>query len=145
MPVCKNCNSRIDKFNKDRCPICGVERPFEGVSSDTVEVTSRIDSADVKIDYHPRKRKTLLTLFALCGFLGIPFFYLRRHLTGIIYGLINSAVLATAIVLLILLTPLHIAVAIVLPIVVFVFFNTLVGLYYYNSANLKDGHGVFLI
>ena len=67
MPVCKNCNSRIDKFNKDRCPICGVERPFEGVSSDTVEVTSRIDSGDVKIDYHPRKRKTLLTLFALCG------------------------------------------------------------------------------
>ena len=87
MPTCKNCHSRIDKFNKDRCPICGVERPFEGVSSDTVEVTSRIDSGDVKIDYHPRKRKTLLTLFVLCGFLGIPFFYLRKHVAGIIYAI----------------------------------------------------------
>ena len=26
MPICKNCHTRIDKFNSDRCPICGV--PF---------------------------------------------------------------------------------------------------------------------
>ncbi len=145
MPVCRNCNSRIDKFNKDRCPICGVEHPFDGVSSDTVEVTSRIDSDNLEIDYHPRKRKTLLTLFILCGFTGVPFFYLRRSVVGIVYGIINLALLATSMILLIQFTPLHIAVSIIVPLVVFVFVNTLVGLYYYNLPNIKDGHGVFLV
>lgn len=145
MPVCRNCNSRIDKFNKDRCPICGVEHPFDGVSSDTVEVTSRIDSDNLEIDYHPRKRKTLLILFALCGFTGVPFFYLRRAVIGIVYGIINLALLAASMILLIQFTPLHIAVSIIVPLVVFVFINTLVGLYYYNLPNIKDGHGVFLV
>ena len=78
MPVCKNCKKRIDRFNKDRCPICGVENPFEGVTSDTVEITTNIDVDNIDVDYHPRRRKKLLLFFVLIGITGIPFFYMKK-------------------------------------------------------------------
>ena len=52
MPKCKNCNNRIDRFNKDRCPICGVTFPFEGMNSDTVEITTNIDVDSVDQEYY---------------------------------------------------------------------------------------------
>ncbi len=144
MPICKNCHSRIDKFNKDRCPICGIENPFEGVSSDTIEITTNINTANVDVDFHPRKKSTLLALFITLGIFGVPFFYLRLKKAGFIYALCNIVLLGLTVALLLLLAPIDHALSIILPIVVFVFLNTLVGLYFYNKANLKDGHGVFV-
>ena len=46
MPYCKNCGSRITKFDNDICPICGAKNPLEGVTSDTVEITSELDIHD---------------------------------------------------------------------------------------------------
>ena len=43
MPICRNCGARIEKFNKDICPICGEKKPLEGVNSETVEITGQID------------------------------------------------------------------------------------------------------
>ena len=144
MPVCKKCHSRIDKFNKDRCPICGVENPFDGVSGDTVEITTQIDTANIKADYHPKKRSILLALFISLGLFGVPFFYIHKKLTGLIYGLVNIGVLAGVIALLLNFAPLDHAVSVIVPILLAIFINSLVGLYFYNKSNLKDGHGVFL-
>ncbi len=145
MPVCKRCHSRIDRFNKDRCPICGIENPFEGVTSDTVEITTRIDAADIKVDYHPRKKSTFLALFIFLGMFGVPFFYIYKKGLGLIYALVNMALLATTIVVLIFCTPIDNGVAIAIPIILFIFINALIGFYFFNKSNLKDGRGVFLI
>ena len=42
MPICRNCNSRISKFDKDRCPVCGTITLEQEVISNTIhcEATS---------------------------------------------------------------------------------------------------------
>ena len=144
MPTCKNCHSRIDKFNKDFCPICGVEKPFEGVSSDTVEITTNIDTTNLDVDYHPRKKKTFFLLFIGLGIFGVPFFYIYKKKIAIIYMAINLVLLGGIIALLCLFTSIHPALVAVLIVLVFIAINFCVGLYMYNAPNLKDGHGDFL-
>ena len=43
MPTCRECHSRISKFDKDICPVCGAKNPLDGVTSDTIEITHEID------------------------------------------------------------------------------------------------------
>ena len=43
MPSCRNCGARLSKFDKDICPVCGAKNPLEGVSSETIDITSQID------------------------------------------------------------------------------------------------------
>ena len=144
MPVCKRCHTRIDKFNKDRCPICGVENPFAGVTSDTVEITTRIDAENLNVDYHPRKKSTFFALFVFLGMFGVPFFYIYKKGVGIVYALCNMALLAVTIVCLIFLTPIDNGLAIAMPILLFFFINALIGFCFFSKSNLKDGRGVFL-
>ena len=145
MPVCKNCHARIDKFNKDRCPVCGVENPFEGVTSETVEITTNIDTESIKLDYHPRKRNRLLLYFITLGYLGVPFFYLYQKVAGIIYALVNLAVIAGLTVVFAIPCNIHIALAVVISLLIVILINSLVGLYFFKKQNLKDGRGDFLI
>lgn len=77
MPVCKHCGTRISKFDKDRCPVCGEKNPLEGVESDTIEITSEIKLNNPEFSlYKPRKRKTFLLLACFLGFTGAHFYYL---------------------------------------------------------------------
>ena len=143
MPYCKNCRSRIDRFDKDRCPICGIEKPFEGVSSDTVEITTNIDTSELNIDYHPRKRFTFLFLF-LIGFTGAPMFYIYRKKAGFLFILFNAIFIGTALALLLTLSPLHPAISVSCVLAVDILVNFLAGFSIYNQPNLKDGRGDFL-
>jgi len=144
MPICKNCNKRIDRFNKDRCPICGIEKPFEGMSSDTIEITTNIDVDSLEMNYHPRTKKKLLTLFLSLGFTGLPFFYLYKKALGFASLLFNLALLASIIIILTLVVHLFIAYSILIAVAVTYLLNSVLGLYYYNYPNLKDGHGEFV-
>ena len=144
IPICKNCHTRIDKFNSDRCPICGVEHPFEGVSSDTIEITTNIDTTNLDIEYNPRKRKTFLILYLTLGIFGVPFFYIYKKREGIISCLINVILLTLAIVLTAVFTNIHVALVIVMYLFAFIALNAFIGLYLYNMPNLKDGRGDFL-
>ena len=145
MPICKNCKTRIERFNKDRCPFCGVEKPFEGMSSDTVEITTNIDVGDINVDYHPRKKKTLFILFVTLGIFGVPFFYLHKALVGVLYGLLNLALIAGCSFLLYYFTPASLWISIILFVVVMTLINSLVGLIFNGKSNLKDGRGEFVI
>ena len=145
MPVCKNCHARIDKFNKDMCPVCGTPNPFEGVTSETVEITTHIDTDSLKLDYHPRKRSKLLLFFITLGIFGVPFFYLYKKKLGVIYALINLAVIAGLTVVFAIPCNIHIALAIVISVLFMIALNSIVGLIYYKKQNLKDGRGDFLI
>ena len=145
MPTCKNCHSRIDKFNKDRCPICGIEHPFEGVTSETVEITTSIDTEHLDLDYHPRKKKTFCLLFVGLGIFGVPFFYIYKRKIGIIYALINLVLLGASIALLTIFSGVHVAIIIVSMYILFALINSGIALYFYRASNIKDGHGEFLV
>ena len=145
MPKCKNCNNRIDRFNKDRCPICGVEHPFDGVSSDTIEITTNIDVDSVDTDYKPCRKKTLLFYFCLLGIFGAPFFYLRKFKDGVIQLLANAIAIGIMSFFLAVYTPLGNLYGILLAFGVMYALNIIFGLVYISQPNLKDGRGEFVI
>lgn len=144
MPYCKNCHSRIDKFNKDRCPICGMERPLDDVSSDTIEITTSVDVNDLNLNYHPRHRKTLLIYFLTLGIFGVPFFYLYENKKGIIYSFFNLLILGLMIFLFVYFNVMGVILGILIPILAIYAFNAIIGFIYFRTQNLKDGRGDFL-
>ena len=145
MPVCRNCKKRIERFNKDRCPICGVEHPFEGVSSDTVEITTNIDVDSVGVEYNPRKKKKMLLFFCLIGLTGIPFFYLHKKLLGFLEIVWSLLIISSVAVLLWLFTPLINYYCGLCGLGAVYLVNIIIGLILYKTPNLKDGDGEFVI
>ena len=145
MPVCKNCKKRIDRFNKDRCPICGVENPFEGMSSNTVEITTNIDADTVNVDYHPRKKKKMLLFFCLIGITGIPFFYLHRKLLGVLQIIWSLAIAFSIAPTLAYLTPIYSFACGAIGLGAAYVVNIIIGLILFFTPNLKDGDGEFLL
>lgn len=146
MPVCKNCKKRIDRFNKDRCPICGVENPFEGVTSDTVEITTNIDVDNINVDYHPRRRKKLLLFFVLIGITGIPFFYMKKKVMGFVQIFLSLAIaLPTAFLLWKFVPAIYPFLDGVIGVGAAYLVNIIWGLIYSNLPNLKDGTGEFVV
>lgn len=145
MPVCKNCKKRIDRFNKDRCPICGVENPFEGMSSNTVEITTNIDVDAVNVDYHPRKKKKMLLFFCLIGMTGIPFFYLHRKLLGFLQIIWSLTIFIGIAVPLTYLTNINSSLCALMGFGAMYIVNIVIGLSLFLTPNLKDGDGEFLL
>ena len=144
MPVCKNCKNRIEKFNKDRCPICGQVNPFEGAEvSETVDITTALDVASA--DYHPRKKRTMLLMFIFLGFFGVPFFYIYQKKMGIIYAIINLGCIALFSFLFAFYGGFLIGVAIAISVAILFALNVGVGLFTYRIPNAQDGHGEFII
>lgn len=143
MPICKNCHSRIDKFNKDRCPICGAENPFEGVSSDTIEITTSLDVDD--FDFNPRKKKQVLLYSILLGYIGMPFFYLYYKKVGIFSLILNLFFIFAVGFLVGYFTELKIYISFIIFFFGSVLINSLIGLFLFKKPNLKDGHGEFVI
>ena len=82
MPSCRNCGARLSKFDSDICPVCGTKKPLEGVSTETIDITSQVDMSDFAAGQKVvRRRKTLLLYFLIIGFTGAPFFYLKQKIT----------------------------------------------------------------
>lgn len=144
MPICKNCKKRIERFNKDRCPICGVENPFEGVKSDTIEITTNIDVDNIHPDYHPCTKKKLRLFFFLIGITGIPFFYLKRKALGFIEIALSLALYFLTCILIWYFTSINSALIGLIGFAAVYLFNISWGLIYTNIPNLKDGRGEFV-
>ena len=146
MPTCRNCNARISKFDSDICPVCGIKNPLQGVTSETIEVTSQIDLNNFTEGQKVvRRRKTLLLLFLLAGFTGAPFFYLKKKTNGILWLILNLAILGGLFALFFFVFGLHIALAIILPILVVYAISGVVGAIYHFLPDLKDGEGEFVV
>lgn len=146
MPVCRNCHSRISKFDNDVCPVCGCKNPLEGVTSETIEITSKLDvnSPDYK-DYHPKHRLTVFFLFFLIGFTGAPLFYLKKNKFALIWLISNIAFIAILGSILAFLTPLETYLGYLIVIAITYLVNLGFGLFYLIKKDLKDGRGEFLI
>lgn len=145
MPICKNCHKRINRFNKDRCPVCGVENPFEGMSSDTIEITTNIDVGQVGSEYHPCLKKRMLLYFCLIGITGIPFFYLKKKKLGFIELFSSLIIYAGVSLLFFFLTDIQSFLCGLIAFGVVYLLNISLGLIYYFTPNLKDGNGEFVI
>lgn len=141
MPNCKNCGSRLTKFDKDRCPVCGFEHPLDGVSSETVEITSQIDinTPDYK-NAKIKKRKTFLIFSILLGFTGLQFFYLGYKKWGII-TLFSSLILIVGLgALLYFVTPLSFY-SFLFSLSISYLINIILGIIIFFDEKIKDAYG----
>ena len=145
MPNCKNCGARISKFDKDICPVCGTKNPLEGVSSETVEITSQIDLNNfVEGQKVVCRRKKMLILFLACGFSAAQFFYLKRKKFAILWLIINLVIMA-AVYFLISMFRSPLAVCIIVAVLSTYILNSIMGAIYYFLPDLKDGEGEFVV
>ena len=145
MPNCRNCGVRISRFNKDLCPICGTKKPLEGVVSDTMEVTAQVDLSGIKEGQRVlRRRKPVLLLFALIGFSGAAFFYLKQKMKAFMWLAINLIVIAAFFLLFYYLLQAGLVLSVSLTIAVLYIFNITTGIVYFLLPNLKDGEGEFV-
>ncbi len=146
MPNCKNCGARISKFDADMCPVCGTKKPLEGINSETIEITSQIDLNNFAEGQKVvRRRKKLLLLFLVIGFVGAPFFYLKKKKAAILWLILNLVLLGGLFALFFFAFKLHIAIAILIPILVVYFLNGVMGAIYHFLPDLKDGDGEFVV
>ena len=145
MPNCKNCGARISKFDKDICPVCGTKNPLEGVSSETVEITSQIDLNNfVEGQKVVCRRKKMLVLFLACGFSAAQFFYLKRKKFAVLWLIINLVIMA-AVYFLISMFRTPLAVCIIVAVLSTYVLNSIMGAIYYFLPDLKDGEGEFVV
>ena len=145
MPNCKNCGARISKFDKDICPVCGTKNPLEGVSSETVEITSQIDLNNfVEGQKVVCRRKKMLVLFLACGFSAAQFFYLKRKKFAVLWLIINLVIMA-AVYFLISMFRTPLAVCIIVVVLSTYVLNSIMGAIYYFLPDLKDGEGEFVV
>ena len=145
MPNCKNCGARISKFDKDICPVCGTKNPLEGVSSETVEITSQIDLNNfVEGQKVVCRRKKMLILFLACGFSAAQFFYLKRKKFAVLWLIINLVIMA-AVYFLISMFRTPLAVCIIVAVLSTYVLNSIMGAIYYFLPDLKDGEGEFVV
>lgn len=145
MPNCKNCGARISKFDKDICPVCGTKNPLEGVSSETVEITSQIDLNNfVEGQKVVCRRKKMLILFLACGFSAAQFFYLKRKKFAVLWLIINLVIMA-AVYFLVSMFRSPLAVCIIVAVLSTYILNSIMGAIYYFLPDLKDGEGEFVV
>lgn len=144
MPNCKSCGSRLSKFDKDICPICGCVNPLKNVTSETIEITSEISLSSEAFNYKAKERFIAFILFFLCGFLGIGYFYLAMPKKGFIWLGINVAFILGLGFLLSLPLKFGYLLGFVVTIIIVILINTIIGLYYLLKKDIKDGRGEFL-
>ena len=145
MPFCRNCQSRISRFDKDLCPVCGVAHPLEGAESDTVEITTSIDTNENDASLRRRKsKKTLLILSCLLGFLGVGFFYLKYIRIALIWLFSNLVFIGGIFSIFYFAVHTSIGLAILIPLFTVYLFNIVTGIFLFFKPNFKDQEGVYL-
>ncbi|NLB48672.1 MAG: hypothetical protein GX813_02360 [Erysipelotrichia bacterium] len=145
MPNCRYCGSRISRFDKDLCPICGTKSPLEGVKSDTMEITAQVDIDRIKEGQKVlRRRQHVLLFFALIGFSGAGFFYLKYKLRSLVWMLVNALVITGAFFLFVQVLATDLLLSILLTIGLIYLINISTGIFYYLIPNLKDKEGEYV-
>ena len=142
MPNCRHCGARIEKFHKDRCPICGELNPLDGVSSETIEITSQIQKSDIEYKkLKIKKKKTFCILSCLLGWTGAAFFYIKHKKPGFIW-LIGNTLMIGLLFLLLFLFKTHIAICLGVSFGLVYLANIVFGIsVLHHASSLKDGDG----
>ncbi|MBR0294831.1 MAG: hypothetical protein IJQ67_02860 [Bacilli bacterium] len=146
MPVCKNCNARISKFDKDRCPVCGFPNPISTENSETVEITSNISlEKELKRGVKIKKKITVFLLSILLPFFGTPFYYLGYLKKGLIWLLINALFIGSVFSILFFLAFTNLdnklLLSLIIPLSIAYLANIAVGIKYLIMNDYKDANG----
>ena len=146
MPNCRNCGARLSKFDSDICPVCGTSKPLEGVSSETIEITSQVDLSGFKAGQKiVRRRKIMLILSLLIGWTGAMFFYLKNKRNALLWLLINLGGLAGVSILMFTAVKLNIGLSLLIGFGFAYLCNIILGLCFFAKKDLKDGEGEFVV
>lgn len=144
MPICRNCNSRISTFDKDRCPVCGCENPIATDHSDTIEITSNISlDKELRKEVKVKKKVVALLLSIFVPFFGTPFFYLRYPKYGFMWLVINIVVIGLGFLLgyYLILKNFMFVYSIIFGLASAYIFNIGLGIYFAVKKDYKDGAG----
>lgn len=146
MPNCKNCGTRLTKFDKDICPVCGEKNPLEGVSSDTVEITSNLDLSEAELkDFNRISKFKAELLFIFLGWSGAAIFYLNYLYQALVWAAINIVLIIGGLgSLLAFITPLGPIWGYLIALGCSYIVNIATAIIIYFKSNLKDGFGEFL-
>ena len=146
MPNCRNCGARLSKFDSDICPVCGTSKPLEGVSSETIEITSQVDLSNFKAGQKiVRRRKIMLILSLLIGWTGAMFFYLKNKRNALLWLLINLGDIAGVSILMFTAVKLNIGLSLLIGFGFAYLCNIILGLCFFAKKDLKDGEGEFVV
>ena len=146
MPNCRNCGARLSKFDSDICPVCGTSKPLEGVSSETIEITSQVDLSNFKAGQKiVRRRKIMLILSLLIGWTGAMFFYLKNKRNALLWLLINLGGIAGVSILMFTAVKLNIGLSLLIGFGFAYLCNIILGLCFFAKKDLKDGEGEFVV
>ena len=143
MPVCKNCNARISKFDKDVCPICGCVDPISTEHGETVDITSNISlENELKKEVKVRKKSVALILALVLPFFGTPFYYLRYYKNGLVWFLMNAVFIGVLFVIAYFLVLKNSLLwSILAPLIVAYLCNIALGVMLFTKKDYKDGRG----
>lgn len=142
MPICKNCGSRISKFDKDLCPICGEKHPIDPLQGDTLDVTSQIQ-LHPELEVKAKNRRTIFLLSLLLGFTGAQHFYLGYKLRGFVNIALYILILVGSFFGLNLF--LNTLPVILLLIAILFVINIAQAIYFISNHNYKDSNGELIL
>lgn len=145
MPNCKNCGARLSKFDKDICPVCGMKKPLDGVNSNTIEITTEIQSVKGEFsNYKTKSRIVACVLSILFGWTGAPFYYVKHFLSGVFYFLASIIFAGGLFAIFYFFISMELLFCILIPIIVIYVINLILGIVFLYYHDLKDGNGEFL-
>ena len=145
MPKCKYCGSRITRFDKEICPVCGEKNPLEGVSSETIEITSNLDLSEAELkEFKPATKFRAFLLFVFLGWTGAPLFYLNYYNQALIWLFLNLSFIGGIGSIFSFLTSLGAPWGYIVALSIAYVINIGAGLFTFFKHNLKDGRGEFL-
>lgn len=146
MPNCRECGSRISKFDRDICPVCGCRFPLEGSNSETADITSQIDisSSEFK-QYKPHKRMNAFLLSLFLGWSGASLFYLGYLKAAFMWLFVNLILIVGigSLFAFILHFNVYVSFFAIAFVIVFIL-NAFFGLFFLFKNDLKDSKGEFL-
>ena len=151
MPKCKYCKQNITKFDKDICPFCGGEKPLDGSSSNTCDITQVIDTANVsskadEFKQHSRVKNAVLMM--ILGVFGADAYYLGFYKEGTIRVLLNILIMGGLFCGLffgkVFVEEMSLILSIVIPVGIALVVYLILGILNLFKKNKKDAKGVFL-
>lgn len=144
MPNCRNCGTRLTKFDNDICPVCGCKHPLEGMTSETVEITSEISAVGDQIKgFEQKSRSVCFVLSLIVGWSGAAFFYQHKIKKGILWLVLNIVLFAG--IFCVLFFPFSLGwVSYLSAIIALYVLNIGMAFFFLYAHDYRDGRGNFL-
>ncbi len=146
MKKCRQCGTLLDE-HESTCTVCGINNPFEIEKKKTeydLTVMFNAMGSDVNL-YRVKKRKTLLLLAWLLGFVGAPLIYTGYVKKGLISILLFLLISSISFIILYFCNVLNFAFSLSLGIVLsIVLLNVISGIIFTKNVSFKDCNGEYL-